>query len=153
MLLDLVNRMLSKVLTDFSDDPTLHVGVEGVPQIRQCARWCDDDERLHLALAHKLFHRRGYALGEAVLLEVMPVGRFHSASDGRTCALEYAAWAVGTLLAVGGFSSTKTRSVFRLGNFSSPSLRRNSALRPSPTNTNGMDPARFGETLIPAKPE
>jgi hypothetical protein len=99
MLLDLVDRMLCEVLTDFSDDPTFDVGVEGVPQIRQCARWCDDDERLHLALAHKLFHRRGYALGEAVLLEVMPVGRLHSASDGRTCALEYAAWAVGTLLA------------------------------------------------------
>ena len=34
---------------------------------------------------------------------------------------------------VGGFSSAKTCSVFRLGNFSSPSLRRNNALRPSPT--------------------
>src|SRR3984893_4009044 len=99
MLLDLVNRMLSEVLTDFSDDPTLHVGVEGVLQIRQCARWCDDDERLHLPLAHELFHRRGYALSEAVLLEVMPVGRLHAASFVCTCALEYAAWTVGTLLA------------------------------------------------------
>ena len=76
MLLDLVNRMLSEVLTDFSDDPTLHVGVEGVLQIRQCARWCDDDERLHLPLAHELFHRRGYALSEAVnLLKGMALQR------------------------------------------------------------------------------
>src|SRR6516164_7145798 len=35
-----------------------------------------------------------------------------------------------------GLSSSNTLSVLRFGNFSSPSLRRNKALRPSPTNTN-----------------
>src|SRR5574337_1454856 len=36
---------------------------------------------------------------------------------------------------VAGLSSTKTRSVTKLANFSSPSLRKKSALRPSPTKT------------------
>ena len=44
-------------------------------------------------------------------------------------------WVPGMLL-VGGLSSSKTRSVFRLGYFWSPSLRRKIALRPSPTKTN-----------------
>ena len=39
---------------------------------------------------------------------------------------------------VDGFSSSNTFSALRFGNFASPSFRRNSAFRPSPTNTKAL---------------
>jgi hypothetical protein len=37
-LFDLADRMLRQVLADFGYDPTLHVGVEGMAQVRESVR-------------------------------------------------------------------------------------------------------------------
>jgi hypothetical protein len=58
MLLNLMYGMLGQILINFGDDPALHIGVERNPQIRKRPRRSYHDERLHLTLAHKLFHCR-----------------------------------------------------------------------------------------------
>jgi len=98
MLLNLVYRMLGKILVDFGDDPLLHVGMERMPQICEGAGRCDDHECLHLALAHETLHRRGDPLSEAMFLEIVPVGVFNAAAQIRAGALESASRAVATLL-------------------------------------------------------
>src|SRR5215469_16243348 len=83
MSLDLVHGMLGQVLVDFVNDARLHVGMERLPQICKRPRRGDNDERLRLSLAHELFHRRGNAANEAVLLEVVPVSISDAAAEIR----------------------------------------------------------------------
>ena len=91
MLLDLVDRMLGKVLANFCDDPLLHVGMKRISQICQGPRRRDYDECLGLALTHELFHRCGDAMNEAMLLELVPVGISLAAAEVRAGAFESAA--------------------------------------------------------------
>jgi len=101
MFLDLVDRMLGKVLANFCDDPLLHVGVKRISQICQGPRRRDNDECLGLALMHELFHRCGDAMNEAMLLKLVPVGISDAAAEVRPGALESAARPVGALLVRG----------------------------------------------------
>ena len=101
MLLDLEHGMLRQILLDFSNNPALHVGVEGVTQFCERACWGGDDDNLHLALAHEIFHRCRHTLDEAMFLKIVPIGRFHGGATIRVCMLECSAWAIGALLAGG----------------------------------------------------
>src|SRR5262249_45660246 len=98
MLLDLVHWMLGQVLADFGDDAFLHIGVDRTPQISECPWRRNNDQSLSLAFAHDLFHGRGNAPNEAVLLEFVPVGISDAATEVCAGALESAAGTIGALL-------------------------------------------------------
>src|SRR5689334_13285499 len=92
MLLDLLDGVLGQIVVDFGNNPTLHIGVEGESQICKRPRRCDYNYGLHLALAHKPFHRRSDSLGETVVFELVPISIVDAAPQVRTGALERAAW-------------------------------------------------------------
>jgi len=101
MLLDLADRMLGEILVDLGDDPSLHVGMEGVSELRQRARRCGDDQRLGVAFAYEPLHGGGDALGKPLLLELVPVGRVEAAALIGVGSLEAASRPIGALLAAG----------------------------------------------------
>jgi hypothetical protein len=80
MPLDLVDRMMGEILVHLRDDARLHIGVEGLAQVGERARRRSDNGGLHVALAHQLFERVGDLASEAVLLDLVPVGRFDGAA-------------------------------------------------------------------------
>ena len=135
MRFDVRDRVVGQVLADFGDDALLHVGMEGAAQVGERARRRGDDDGGHVVGAHEFFQFRRHAFDEPMLLEMMPVGLFHGAATMRASALDAASGPVGALFVGRGFSSVNTCLVSRSRNFSSPALRRNSALRPSPMNT------------------
>src|ERR1043166_7186717 len=98
MLLDLADRMLGEVLVDLGDDPPLDVGMEGMAQLRQRARRRRHDQGLGVALAHELLHGGSDAMGETLLLELVPVGGVEAAALAGLGALEAATGLVAALL-------------------------------------------------------
>ena len=107
--------MLGQILADLGHDPLLDVGVEGSPQLGERLRRGDDDKRLHFARPHQRFHGGGNAVGEAMLFDVVPVGRLDAAPEIGSGTLEGAAGRSVPCSWVGGFSSRKTRSVISWG--------------------------------------
>ena len=108
--------------------------MESASQISERARRRDHDERRYVAMAHQILKCTRDPVNEAVFLEVMPVGLFHAAAAVGSRALDATPGPVGALL--------MGRRVFlgehalgpQIGELLVPALRRNSALRPSPTN-------------------
>src|ERR1700686_2537037 len=99
---DLVDREMGQILVDLGNDPALYVFVESPAQIGEGARRRGDDERRGLAFAHEFLHCAGNPFGEAMLLEIVPIGLFYAAAVVRGRALEAAARTVGALL-MGGW--------------------------------------------------
>jgi hypothetical protein len=80
MLLDLVERMPGEVLVDLCDDPRFHVVVEGIAQVGQGARRSGNNRRLHLAFAYQFLERVGDLPGEAMFVDLVPVGLLNGAA-------------------------------------------------------------------------
>jgi hypothetical protein len=101
MVFDLRNRVFGEVLVDFSNDSSSHIGMEGMPQVCKRTRRCRDKKRPHIACAHELLQGGGDVSREAMLLEVMPIGILHGATEVRRRTFECASRAIGSLLAGG----------------------------------------------------
>jgi hypothetical protein len=132
---DVVDRVIGQILPDLGDDPRLDVFMKGTPQLGERSRRSCNNQRRNVALPHRVFECGGDMVDEPVLLEMMPVGLLHAATPVRPGARKLRPGRSVPCSRVGGFFSPKTCSVRKSGNFSSPTLRKNNALRPSPMKT------------------
>src|SRR5579863_3201004 len=98
VLFDLRDRMLGQILIDLRDDALLDVGVKHMPQLGKGSGRRDHDDFLHIAVTHQLLQRCRHPIGKALLLDLVPVRRLHTAVAMRAGALHGATRAIGALL-------------------------------------------------------
>ena len=99
MTLDFPHRLLGEVLVDLTMTLRLHVRVKRAAQIGERARRGREDERRRAALAYEALQGLRHAFGEAMLFDLVPVGRLHGAASRRMGAGEAAAGAIRPLFA------------------------------------------------------
>ena len=135
MLFDLSNWTLRQILANFGDDQAFHVGMKGVAQVCQRAGRGYDNERCRLAFTHQLFQSSRDMARKTVLFEIMPVSRRHLAAAIGPRPFEYTARSISALLVSRRVLINEDALRFQIWILSSPELRRNKALRPSPMKT------------------
>ncbi|KQW21998.1 hypothetical protein ASC80_00910 [Afipia sp. Root123D2] len=97
MLFNFSNRMTGQVLVYLSDNASLYIGVERISQIGECSGWRHNNEGLRLSRPNQLLHGRGNPSCEAVLFDVMPIGRFDGASAACRSSRSHTSGAVAAL--------------------------------------------------------
>jgi len=105
-----------QVLIYLGNKACLHIGMECVSQISERSWWSHHDESLRLGCPNHMFHGRGDPLREAVLFDVMPIGRLDSASAASWSGLTQVPWPVAALL--------MSRWIFLLKDLLDPEIRR-----------------------------
>lgn len=74
--------MSGQGLVYLGNNACFHVGMESVSQLSERSWWRHHDEGLRLVRPDHLFYGRGDLSRDAVLFDVMPIGRFDSAFGG-----------------------------------------------------------------------
>ena len=72
--------MIGEILVHLGNDPLFHLLMKRTAQIGECARRCNNNQRLDLLLTHHARQGRGDIFCETVFLQVMPVGLIDSRS-------------------------------------------------------------------------
>jgi hypothetical protein len=111
------NRKFRQVLIYLGNNACLHIGSECISQISERSWWRYDDESLRSGCPNHMFHGRSDPLREAVLFDVMPIGRFDGASAASWSGLAQVPWPVAALLV--------SRRIFLLKDLLDPEIRRN----------------------------
>src|SRR5579864_7473174 len=81
VLLDFPNWTVGQILVELGDNSIFHVGVKGMPQLRNRARRSDNHDLFHLFCADEALQRGGDMRDEALLLQLMPIGSVHAAAQ------------------------------------------------------------------------
>jgi len=117
---------------------TIAFWMDGLAEFGKGMRRSNNDQGVDAVRSHEPLQHACHVSGEMLSLKLVPV-RLADSTSSRVCkgppidatrAVAPCSWVDGL-----GFSSTTTCSTNNLGRTSPPVLRRNRALRPSPTNT------------------
>ena len=98
MLFNFSDRMLGQVFVYLRDNASFHIGMERVAQLSERSWWRHNDEGLRLAGPDHLFHGRGDLSRKVMLFDIMPIGRFSSASAAWQRGLAHPSWPVAALI-------------------------------------------------------